>query len=234
MNYFAHAIQHLDRPYFIAGTALPDWLHVVDRRARLRLPHVTPSLDHPDERVRELALGVQQHLEDDAWFHVHPLFIQLSLQLTGQLQERLGNDRTYRPAFLGHILVELLLDAALIEEAPDKVRIYYLQLEQLDMELVTQSVYQMTGKQLDGLAAWRSRFCQEKFLYDYLDDARLVYRINQVLRRVGLTPVDERLEEVVAQFRVLVRTRSWELLAARDGRHEMDCHPRAPRALGER
>ena len=29
MNYFAHAIRFLDDPYFLSGTALPDWLSVV-------------------------------------------------------------------------------------------------------------------------------------------------------------------------------------------------------------
>ena len=32
MNYFAHALPFLDRPYFVAGTAVPDWLTVADRR----------------------------------------------------------------------------------------------------------------------------------------------------------------------------------------------------------
>ena len=32
MNYFAHALPFLDQPYFMAGTAVPDWLTVVDRQ----------------------------------------------------------------------------------------------------------------------------------------------------------------------------------------------------------
>src|SRR3984957_18435669 len=36
MNYFAHGIRFVDRPWFLAGTALPDWLSVIDRRVRLR------------------------------------------------------------------------------------------------------------------------------------------------------------------------------------------------------
>ena len=31
MNYFAHGFAHIDRPYFAAGTILPDWLAAHDR-----------------------------------------------------------------------------------------------------------------------------------------------------------------------------------------------------------
>ena len=36
MNYLAHAYQYLSDPYFVAGTNLPDWLSVVDRKVRVR------------------------------------------------------------------------------------------------------------------------------------------------------------------------------------------------------
>ena len=32
MNYFAHALPFFDRPYFVAGTAAPDWLAAADRQ----------------------------------------------------------------------------------------------------------------------------------------------------------------------------------------------------------
>jgi hypothetical protein len=48
MNYFAHGIRFLDRPWFLAGTATPDWLSVADRKVRLREKFLVPNLDHPD------------------------------------------------------------------------------------------------------------------------------------------------------------------------------------------
>jgi hypothetical protein len=44
MNYFAHARPFLDQPYFMAGTGVPDWLTVVDRRVRLRAKHAEAGL----------------------------------------------------------------------------------------------------------------------------------------------------------------------------------------------
>ena len=36
MNYFAHGRHFIDQPYLLAGTAVPDWLNVVDRSVRAR------------------------------------------------------------------------------------------------------------------------------------------------------------------------------------------------------
>ena len=48
MNYFAHGREFVDEPYFLAGTAVPDWLSVVDRPTRIRsrqaLEHVDPTI----------------------------------------------------------------------------------------------------------------------------------------------------------------------------------------------
>lgn len=66
MNYFAHALHFLGDPYFIAGTGVPDWLTVADRRVRLRRRHLPLALTDPDRVRRAVAGGVQQHLDDDA------------------------------------------------------------------------------------------------------------------------------------------------------------------------
>ncbi len=36
MNYLSHGFRFVDDPYFVAGTALPDWMSVLDRRNRAR------------------------------------------------------------------------------------------------------------------------------------------------------------------------------------------------------
>ena len=79
MNYFAHALPFLDRPYFVAGTAVPDWLAVADRKVRLRSKHVEAFLDDADPYVAEVAAGILQHLRDDARFHATRAFAETSL-----------------------------------------------------------------------------------------------------------------------------------------------------------
>ncbi len=116
MNYFAHGRHFVDDPYFLAGTAMPDWLRVVDKRLRVRSRQAEQYLDAADARVARLAAGIVQHHRDDAWFHSTRAFAELNLSLCVLLRERLPADSGFRPFFLGHILVEILLDATLIEQ----------------------------------------------------------------------------------------------------------------------
>ena len=114
MNYFAHALPFLDRPYFVAGTGVPDWLTVADRKVRLRSKHVEAFL----ERRRPLRgrSGGRRLAAPSRRRPIprHPGVRRDLAGLTVLVRDVLGGETGLRPAFLGHLLVELLLDAALI------------------------------------------------------------------------------------------------------------------------
>ena len=204
MNYFAHGLRFVDRPYVLVGTALPDWLSVVDRRVRLRTRHMQPFADGSGTPLAEVAAGVLQHLEDDAWFHKTAAFAVASAKLTILFREALPSDDGHRPAFLGHILTEMLLDAVLIERDPSALAAYYAAFERLDAELVEESVNRMAPQPIDGLSGSISLFARERFLTDYLDTKRLLYRLNQVMRRVKLNPLPESFESALETARGIV------------------------------
>src|SRR5687768_7726430 len=111
MNYFAHGRRYVHDAYFLSGTAVPDWLNVVDRRVRVRSKAAQQFVDDSDPQVAALARGIVQHHYDDQWFHQTRAFAELSLRFTLEIRELLQPDDGFRPSFLGHILVELLLDA---------------------------------------------------------------------------------------------------------------------------
>ena len=69
MNYFAHGRRFTQEPYFLAGTAVPDWLNVVARRVKARSKHARVFVNNVDPRLAALARGIQQHHFDDGWFH---------------------------------------------------------------------------------------------------------------------------------------------------------------------
>ena len=58
MNFFAHGRDFVDEPYVLAGTAVPDWLNVVDRRAKARASLAAPFVDHADPQVAGIARGI--------------------------------------------------------------------------------------------------------------------------------------------------------------------------------
>jgi hypothetical protein len=62
------------------------------------------------------------------------------------------------------------------------------------------------------MATFVGMFSRERFLFDYQDDAKLLFRLNQVMRRVGLPVLPAGFAELLADLRPRVRERRFELL----------------------
>jgi hypothetical protein len=214
MNYFAHGYRFIDNPYLLAGTAVPDWLSVADRSVRAHRARALLFVDHADPRMAAVAKGIVQHHHDDAWFHNTDAFNQLSWQITRQCCAALPQDEGFRPSFLGHILVELLLDAALIAADPARLEQYYAVLETVDAQTVQQTVNAIAGRSTDRLTWFIGQFCQMRFLCDYADDGKLLFRLNQVMRRVNLASLPDSFLSVLGPAREVVTARAAELLDA--------------------
>lgn len=212
MNYLAHARHCVHDPYYLAGTAAPDWLSVIDRRMRLRSKTVGQFVDDADPLRAAFARGVMQHHADDDWFHQQRAFVELSLQFTLQIRDLLAPDDGFRPSFVGHILVELLLDACLDEDDPQLLPNYYAALAELDPATVQQHINSLATKQSELIAAFLPRFQAERFLADYRDDARLLHRLNQVMRRAKLPALPESFVQLLPAARRDVRERKIWLL----------------------
>jgi len=216
MNYFAHGMRFVDRPYFLAGTALPDWLSVVDRRVRMRTRNVQPYADGTGSPQAELAAGVLQHLDDDAWFHKTAAFAVASAELTVLFRDALPSDDGHRPAFLGHILTEMLLDSILIDRDPAALAAYYATFDRLDVKLVADSVNRMAPQPADCLQDFIPLFVRERFLADYRDANRLLFRLNQIMRRVKLNPLPAEFESALVTAREMVAGHAAGLLPGWD------------------
>ncbi len=211
MNYFAHARRFLEDPYFVAGTAVPDWLTVVDRQVRVRSKLVLPFVDDADPRTAAVARGIRQHIEDDARFHQSRVFAELLLELTAGVRETLAADSSFRTSFLAHLLVEVLLDASLIAEDPSRLEAYDRLLESVDAAAVQRAVNRMAARPTTRLATMISRFRQERILWDYLEDGTLLARLNQVMRRTRCDELPESFRDYLPRARRLVEGRKREL-----------------------
>jgi hypothetical protein len=216
MNYLAHGYRFCQDPYFLAGTAAPDWLSVIDRKMRLRSKTAAQFVDDPDPTLAAMARGIVQHHYDDGWFHQTEAFATLSLTFAVAIRRVLPADDGFRPSFLGHILVELLLDSLLVDETPQRLEDYYQAIAALDPAIVQQVLNRLATRPSDRIATLIPRFHQERFLADYGEDATLLMRLNHVMRRVGLPLLPEQLQELFPELRSQVRRRRHELLAGLD------------------
>ena len=215
MNYVAHSMGSIEDPYRLAGTAVPDWLRVSDRRSRVDAARV--RADATDPREAALASGIRRHFDDDRWFHRTSAFQELSAALTTRVAALEPENRHMRAFFLGHVLVELLLDAALIERDPELLPRYYESLAQVDPDVIGRVVGGWTEPSAERLALFAERFGRERFLFDYLDDQRLLYRLTQVSRRVRLPRLPDGMERLLPDARALVRGSADALMTRRRG-----------------
>jgi hypothetical protein len=228
MNYLAHALPFLDDPLMAAATGVPDMLSVVDRRMRLRSKHTLPFLEHADPTTRTVARGLLQHFRDDAVFHDTRAFAELSLELTVMCRDALGGPPGLGPRFLGHLLVELLVDAALAAENPQRLDAYYRAMESVDAGAIQEAVNRIAPRPTQRLSPMLSAVTSERFLSDYLDDVRLWRRLNQIMRRVGLDALDEGFQAVLSPARRRVVQRRDELLSGIPSRPFLECGDSSP------
>ncbi len=193
MNYLSHAIEFLDRPLFMASTGVPDMLSVIDRKVRIRRKALEPFFNDTDPAVVEVARGIAQHLDDDRWFHANKVFQQLNSEFSQAIRDVHPDDESMRPWFLGHIVIELLLDAHLSQQNPGALEKYYENMEAVDATFIQGFINK---------AAKRPTY-----------DDRLAYRLNQVMKRVGLEQFDDTVSVLFSGFRERVLLLQHELLS---------------------
>jgi hypothetical protein len=217
MNYLAHGIAALEDPYQTAGVAVPDWLGHTRPRLRCRSRHAAPLVEADDLVVATVARGVCRHHAEDGWFHATPAFGELSIDFSRRIRHATSDADDMRPSFLGHILVELLLDAELMEQDPTCADRYYAALAEVDAAVVADAIGGMIDTDASPLARIIDRFREMRFLYDYLDDAQLTFRLNQVMRRVNLCELPASFAVVLPPARRLVHRHADALLTAPTG-----------------
>ena len=171
-----------------------------------------PSPGDPHRPTASVARGVIQHIRDDARFHQTRAFAELSLELSAMVRDVPGEESDFRPAFLGHLLVEVLLDAALIAEDTARLEAYYRTIASVDPGEVEDAVNRIAPKRTTRLALMISRFSEARILWDYLEDAKLWKRLNQVMRRAKLAPVPESFLDLLPEARRRVDRRKAELI----------------------
>jgi acyl carrier protein phosphodiesterase len=182
MNYLAHARHLLDNPYALAGSALPDWLRILDRKNRFRA-HTVPAADDDDPRTHAVVAGLSAHFDDDAWFHVHPAFTSLLDDTTLRLRARAPG---VRASVLAHILIEMLLDAELMRRDPTALDRYVDALTRIDVHFLTEMSARHLPRAPTRLAELVAYFAANPFMADYETDDGVFARLAGLSSRVGL------------------------------------------------
>lgn len=211
MNYLAHAVDVLDDPWMVAGTSLPDWLRAVDRRARVR-PEALALIDVVDGTCEaRVKAGALKHHDDDLRFHTHDAFETLTHDAVRAIRA-LSPDPRLRASALGHIVVEMLLDAVVEERRPGSTARYYDAVTQLEAGELARIVARFTGREVPAFTKLMPRFIHARFLFAYATDDGVVEALEGVAWRTGMPPPPAGTAEVVGALRPRVRAAASDLL----------------------
>lgn len=222
MNYLAHGFRHSASPWRCAGTALPDWVRILRARCRAHEARAAEvAATTADPRLAELAAGVVRHHADDRAFHQSSAFTDTLHEATEILAPLRAAVPGFRARFAAHVLIEMLLDAALADEDPSRLDSYYSALAGIapdDLAEVAAPLLEGTAGLdrdggFDGLAPLVRSFTGSRFVAEYRDDRRVVARYAQVAARAGVPPGGAALEPHIAPMRRLVTSRAAALVA---------------------
>ena len=219
LNFLAHALPSLpaagdDDPTAAlraVATGLPDLLSVADRRVRLRA-RMLAAADPADAPLAAVCEGVRRHLHDDGWFHATPAFAEVTAGLGVTLRETFGPGDGFRSGFLGHVGTEMLLDDALRRRLPGCLDRYYAACDAVDPAELQRCVSVLHPTGTDKLAELFPKFRAAAFLRDYADPDRLLFRLNQVCKRVRLSPLPDAAAGVLADAAGMIDDRRRDLL----------------------
>lgn len=216
MNFLAHGHRWLDRPDRLAGTALPDWLSLLAPASRLR----GRALGLPEREDRsaeaEVLRGVRIHHAEDRWFHQQPAFEELVREGTAALRAAYpagAEDRRFKPRFLAHVAVEVLLDAWLLEREPGLGAAWRASLEHADLAALEATVAAHAPEPAPGLADRIRQFRATAYAEGYGDEAEVARRLSRVAQRVRVhAPPADVTVLAVAALRPRVAQRALALL----------------------
>lgn len=212
MNYLAHGRGVTDNPLVLAGTAAPGWLRACRRRSRLRLD-LLPA-ETVEKSQTQLLRGIRKHFADNHAFHATLAFEDAQREVAKLLRTRHPTIR--RTNFLAHILVEVLLDAWLLQRDPTLADRYYASLDRLDLDPLVAWLNQWATEPAPGLASWIEGFRRIQFLRTYGDDGEVAARLEAVARRVSLPALPPGFHRAVHAARLWIRPRAESLLAGLD------------------
>ena len=212
MNCFTHALPFLDDPLMAVAVCIPDWLSAADRKCRARESRAMPLIENEDPAVATVARGVVQHHRDDAWFHKTRAFNEMSIEFAVELRERQATPSGMRAGLVGHIIIEVLLDAFLHRQNPGMLEKFYRQVEKVDFEEVQRIINLFATRTTDRYTWYAGLFRSERYIFDYSRNDGTIYRINKVLGRVGLEELDDDILKWLPGVRERVYNRADELL----------------------
>jgi len=213
VNFLSHGwlVRHAHSADVLIGSALPDLAPLADRQLRLTPKRLELLRGEGAEAV---VFGCEHHRRVDREFHVRESFHTAQKAVSATLPAE-GNPLPRN--VLAHMLVEIGIDAEVLERDPAFVRETYARaFVSYDWPWLLERLERATGGDTRGLAAMVERFDGGSWLQTYRTDQGVLDRIRGMVVRLMKRPLDEdalqRLRPAVAEARRCTRERYDDLM----------------------
>jgi len=172
MNFLSHFYldQHVDDSLYIVGIATPDLLSIFDSNVRLKerkLPIPMENSATPEQL--SIYNGALRHFHVDRIFHSSDFFHKETQLISRLLKAEFKDPPIHRGFFIGHILLELVMDRILVQKDINLVHRYYTHFEKFGVKLMEQKTEWLCRRPLPGYDAFLVRFIERKHLHYYKD-----------------------------------------------------------------
>lgn len=165
------------------GKILPDLIRSVDKS--LRITH--KNAESLPVGLQELGIGISLHLQTDATFHQSAWFAEKEVYVKTCLAGLGLPDSVRYRYFFSHVMVEMLLDRVVMKMEPSLLDEFYHSLSQVEEATLTR-YFRYKGWDNYANKCWTvlQRFTDARYLYQYTDNAQLLYALGRVAQRVEL------------------------------------------------
>ncbi len=179
MNFISHFYCHqTDSPYHNFGLHFPDFLGIVNREYKL-----TQFLTDYQGNCEEFLIGIKNHIRADEIWHSHIYFKEKTEQIKKVLADFEMLEKPYRPFFMTHVMLEILLDRAIILNEQQVAINMYQSLEKCDLNFL--KALFVDEKSNDKFNRFFHEFLKNRYTLTYADNEMFIYALNRLFSRVN-------------------------------------------------
>lgn len=192
MNFLSHYFfdGQANNPYFNLGLILPDLMGMMRRGWKIRSIHLTTDFTHKPD-FHEMKKGVQQHLAMDDFFHKSIFFKENNQLIRNYLQTYGIHGKPYRPSFISHVFLEMLMDRILVKKQRHVVDHFYDELNRVGLSRLSEFYNDLGLPYYKDFYDFLTSFIENRYIYRYADTDKFFDIVNHIFKRVRQPKFDE-------------------------------------------
>lgn len=179
MNFLSHyTVHHNSEPVFNFGLLFPDFLGIISRGYKLK----QFKKDFGSKNTHFLN-GIAHHELADALWHESIFFREKCAGIKKILNDFGFVDKPFRPFFMSHVMLEILLDRTIVLKEERLTDDMYTSLEAVEKELIENinEIHPATRE----FGRFFANFRSNRYVFSYGSNEMFIYALNRLFSRVN-------------------------------------------------